>query len=418
MLDNPDAAEVAELPTLSSPRNPVVYVDTYQALTDAVGELSNASGPFALDAERASGFKYSQRAYLIQVHRPGTPIFLIDPVAIAPNGEIEPFIELAAVLASDEWLLHAASQDIPCLAMLGIRPTQIFDTELGSRLANLERVGLGSVCESLLGLRLAKEHSAVDWSQRPLDSDWLNYAALDVDVLHDLRDSLSALLESQGKAQWAKQEFDSLVLFQPKPAKPDRWRSTTGAIELKEQQQLAMLKSLWEAREALAQKMDVSPGRILPDRSIIAAILANPKTKPELISLKSFIGRGSRTFIDIWFTALREGALAKDLPPKRLPLDGIPNHRNWANKYPEAAARLQIAREAVLSKAAELEIPQENLISPDHVRQVCWDLGLGSEMQIADKLLGAGARKWQVEIVAGLLASSFGASAAQDQSAV
>lgn len=416
LADSSEQPESADRPVLGSPRNPVVYVDTVKGLTDAISSLASATGPFALDAERASGFKYSQRAYLIQICRPGSPIFLIDPAAISPDGQQEPFEGLAKLLATDEWLLHAASQDIPCLAMLGIVPTRLFDTELASRLANLERVGLGSVCKSLLGLKLAKEHSAVDWSQRPLADDWLNYAALDVDVLHELRDALAILLESQGKTQWAQQEFDALVRFQSKPPKPDRWRGTSGAIDLKEQQQLAMLKSLWEARESLAQKMDVSPGRILPDRSIIAAIQANPKTKPELASLKTFIGRGSRTFIDIWFAALREGSQARDLPPKRLPQEGIPNHRNWPSKHPEAAARLQKAREAVIAKAAELELPQENLISPDHVRQVCWDLNLCESAVIALRLREAGAREWQIEIVAKLLASCFADSEAQDQS--
>ena len=416
MADSSEQLESIDMPVLGSPRNPVVFVDTVDSLTDAVSSLRAATGPFALDAERASGFKYSQRAYLIQIYRTGSPIFLIDPAAISPDGEQQPFADLAKVLASDEWLLHAASQDIPCLAMLGLIPTKLFDTELASRLANLERVGLGSVCESLIGLKLAKEHSAVDWSQRPLADDWRNYAALDVDVLHELRDALAILLESQGKTQWAQQEFDALVHFQPKPPKPDRWRGTSGAIELKEQQQLAILKSLWEARETLAQKMDVSPGRILPDRSIIAAIKANPKTKPELASLKTFIGRGSRTFIDIWFAALRDGAQARELPPKRLPQEGIPNHRNWPSKHPEAAARLQKAREAVIAKAADLELPQENLISPDHVRQVCWDLNLCERATIALRLREVGAREWQIAIVAELLASCFAGSEDQNQS--
>lgn len=396
-----------DLPLLVAPRNTVVYVDDPQSLAAAVESLRQASGPFAIDAERASGFKYSQRAYLIQIYRPGSSIYLIDPVAISPDDSKEPFEELAAVLATDTWLLHAASQDIPCLDLLGLRPSALFDTELASRLANLERVGLGSVCESQLEIRLAKEHSAVDWSTRPLQSDWLNYAALDVDVLHELHAALSVLLESQGKTEIAKQEFESLVHFKPKPAKTDRWRTVSGANELKDQQSLAMLRSLWAAREALAKKMDVSPGRIVPDRSLIAAIQANPKTKPELISLRSFSGRGSRTYIDTWFAALREGIEDRNPPPKKLPIEGIPNHRYWPNRFPEAAARLQQAKIAIIELGEALNIPQENVLAPDFVRQICWDLELLDANSIAIKLASFGARPWQVEAASQKLAAAF-----------
>lgn len=396
-----------ELPLLEKPRRQVVFVDTPEGLSSAVAALASGSGAFAIDSERASGFKYSQRAYLIQVYRPGSPIFLIDPIAISPDDNPEHFSELAALLSTDLWLLHAATQDMPCLDILGLKPSSLFDTELASRIVNLERVGLGSVCESLLGLRLAKEHSAVDWSQRPLDDAWLTYAALDVDVLHDLYESLSRLLEEQNKTDWANQEFDALTKFKPKPPKVDRWRGTSGAIELKDQQSLAMLREIWQAREALAQKLDVSPGRILPDRSMISAILANPKTKPELLSLKTFNGRGSRTFIDVWFAALRDGSESRDLPPKRLPVEGIPNHRHWPNKFPEAAQRLQAAKIVLAELAVELNIPVENLVSPDHVRQVCWHLDLVTSLEISNKLLEAGARQWQAQVVSGALEAAF-----------
>jgi ribonuclease D len=104
-----------ELPLLATPRAEVLLVETSEELEEAVATLEAGSGPFAVDAERASGFKYSQRAYLIQVYRAGSPIYLIDPAAIAPTANPEPFAGLARVMGSDAWILHAASQDIPCL---------------------------------------------------------------------------------------------------------------------------------------------------------------------------------------------------------------------------------------------------------------------------------------------------------------
>ncbi|MEY2677195.1 MAG: hypothetical protein RL510_1215, partial [Actinomycetota bacterium] len=178
--------EEAELPLLAAPRSRTHFVSSPEELETAIANLREGNGAFCLDAERASGFKYSQRAYLVQVSRQNADIFLIDPIAFE-MGELD---SLAALLATDTWILHAATQDLPCLAELGLSPTQLFDTELIGRLLGFERVGLGAVCERLLGLRLAKEHSAADWSVRPIPDAWLIYAALDVDVLSDLKAAL------------------------------------------------------------------------------------------------------------------------------------------------------------------------------------------------------------------------------------
>lgn len=156
-------------------------VDTQDGLTQAVDRLAQGSGPVAVDAERASGYRYGQHAYLVQMRRAGSGTVLIDPV---------PFSSLAAVgqaLGDAEWVLHSASQDLPCLRELDLAPAgALFDTELAGRLLGFERVGLAAMVERLLGWQLAKEHSAVDWSTRPLSRDWLRYAALDVEVLVDL----------------------------------------------------------------------------------------------------------------------------------------------------------------------------------------------------------------------------------------
>ena len=88
-------------------------------------------------------------------------------------------------------------------------PRQLFDTELAGRILGLPRVGLAAVVEHYLGLSLAKEHSAVDWSTRPLPEPWLRYAALDVEVLDELRNLMGVDLAAQGKSEWARQEFTS-----------------------------------------------------------------------------------------------------------------------------------------------------------------------------------------------------------------
>lgn len=391
--------EVAELPLLAKPRvQDVRLIDTADQLYEAISILQDLSGPFALDAERASGFKYSQRAYLIQVHRKGSPIFLIDPITIVQK-EPEAIAQLAILLSTDEWILHAASQDIPCLRELGITPSRIFDTELGSRIAGLARVGLGAVTEHFLHVRLAKEHSAVDWSSRPLSAEWLNYAALDVDVLLELRAGVAELLSAQGKEDWATEEFANVAAMQPKEPKIDRWRGMAGMHEIKDSRALAIARELWLARENLAEKLDVSPGRLIPDSSIVG-LAANPvKSRPELASAKSFTGRASRSYLDTWWSALSEGLNTRDLPPTRLPATGIPNHRTWPNRYPEADARLKAVRSALAALSDELEIPVENLLTPDYARQLCWEPPIEvDESAISESLKRLGARNWQIQL--------------------
>ena len=400
--------EIVEHPLLAKPRvEDVRLVNTAEDLEAAISILSSATGPFALDAERASGFKYSQRAYLIQVHRAGTPIFLIDPIEIQTTST-ESISNLARLLKTDEWILHAASQDLPCLRELGIVPTKIFDTELGSRLAGLARVGLGAVTEHFLKLRLAKEHSAVDWSTRPLNPEWLNYAALDVDVLIELRNGVADLLISQNKLEWAEQEFAHVAKMQPKEPKPDKWRGMSGMHEIKDARSLAIARELWSAREALAERLDVSPGRLIPDASIVG-LAANPlKSKPELAASKTFTGRASRTYLDTWWAALNEGLNTRDMPPTRLPQVGIPNHRIWPNRYPEADARLKNVRAVLVKISEELLLPVENLLTPDSVRQLCWEPPeLITPETVSKALKTMGAREWQIGCTAESLATAL-----------
>ncbi|MSW30810.1 MAG: ribonuclease D, partial [Actinobacteria bacterium] len=192
----------------------------------ALKELALGTGPFAVDAERASGFKFSARAYLIQIKRQGGGLHLIDPIPFGPNHPL--FLKLNELLQSDEVILHASTQDLPCLRELGINPKRLFDTELGGRIAGLPRVGLGPLLESLMEVSLAKEHSAADWSQRPLPQEWLNYAALDVELLVELREKVYGLLASANKWHWAREEFQAILDAPPSPPRVDPWRRTSG----------------------------------------------------------------------------------------------------------------------------------------------------------------------------------------------
>ncbi|MFD6423808.1 ribonuclease D [Streptomyces sp. NPDC060198] len=405
----PDDVAPAPIPLLE-PREgipPVVADD--DALARVIAAFAAGSGPVAVDAERASGYRYGQRAYLVQLRREGAGSALVDPVG-CPD-----LSGLGEALTGTEWILHAATQDLPCLREIGMLPTSLFDTELAGRLAGFPRVGLGAMVENVLGFALEKGHSAVDWSTRPLPDPWLRYAALDVELLIDLRDSLEKELDRQGKLEWAHQEFDAIASAPPAPPRKDPWRRTSGMHKVRRRRQLAVVRELWETRDRIAQRRDVSPGKVLGDGAIVEAALAVPANVQALSALPGFGHRVNRRQLEQWQAAVDR---AKALPESELPqpgqqLTGPPPPRAWADKDPAAADRLTAARGAVSDLAERLHLPPENLITPDTVRRVCWEPPKSATPgAVEDLLAGYGARRWQIGLVAPLLLDALKAGAA------
>ncbi|NCD19170.1 MAG: ribonuclease D [Actinobacteria bacterium] len=367
-------------------------VEDATALAAAVDSLAAGTGPFALDSERASGYRYSQRAYLVQVRRRGSGTHLIDPVAL------EDLSPLAELLTEDEWVLHAASQDLPCLRELSFRPTALFDTELAGRLLGRPRVGLATMIAEEFSLELAKEHSAADWSVRPLPVGLLNYAALDVELLLELRDRLADHLEEAGKAEWAQQEFDALLDEPTTVPSLEPWRRTSHITDVTSPRGLAVVRELWLARDEVARRLDIAPGRVLPDRVIVAVANRRPLGDhlPDFRELR-------RREPEAWATAYaRALALpASQLPARRGPgRGGLPDPRQWGRVNPPAASRLATVRTTVRALAEERDLPQENLLAPAAQRALAWAVAGYDEAEVRQILHGAGARPWQVDLVA------------------
>lgn len=394
----------APIPLLE-PREGIPPVVTDEdALARVVAAFAAGSGPVAVDAERASGYRYGQRAYLVQLRREGAGTALIDPVA-CPD-----LSGLGEALAGVEWVLHAATQDLPCLREIGMMPGSLFDTELAGRLAGFPRVGLGAMVESVLGFVLEKGHSAVDWSTRPLPEPWLRYAALDVELLVDLRDALEKELDRQGKLEWARQEFDAIASAPPAEPRKDPWRRTSGMHKVRRRRQLGVVRELWQTRDRIAQKRDVSPGKVLSDAAIVEAALALPANVHALAALNGFGHRMGRRQLEQWQAAVDRAKALPDagLPLPGQPVTGPPPPRAWADKDPAAAARLSAARAAVTALAEQLTMPQENLITPDTVRRLCWEPPKTVDAEaVAVALAGYGARPWQVEQVTAALVTAL-----------
>lgn len=393
---------IPEIIDLDAPREGVpLVIDTMAGLERCAAAIAAGSGPAGVDAERASGFRYGQRAFLVQIRRDGAGTWLIDP---------EPFDDLKIIneaLRGVEWILHAATQDLPCLAELGMWPDKLFDTELAARLAGLPRVGLAAVIEQLLGFGLAKEHSAADWSTRPLPEPWLRYAALDVEVLAELREELIELLEADGKLEFAEQEFAGILGAGLPAPRVDPWRKTSGLHQIRDRRQLAAVRELWYERDQLARKRDVAPSRLIPDSALVAAAKAMPTTVPQLLATKGFHGRAAQREAPRWLRCIAAARNTEDLPPLHLPTNAPPPPRVWTDRDPEAAARLGTARPRLQEAADGLKLPVENLLTPDYMRRVLWRPPSEITVEsVSEELRALGAREWQIAITAPILAEA------------
>lgn len=402
------------VPLLSPAGGTPAVIETEAALEAAIKELSLGTGPFAVDAERASGFRYSARAYLIQIKRNRGGLHLIDPIAFGPHHRL--LLELNSLLNSDEVILHASTQDLPCLREIGINPVSLFDTELGGRIAGLARVGLGPLLESLMGVSLAKEHSAADWSKRPLPQEWLTYAALDVELLIQLRDAIHEILLSSGKLEWAKQEFASILAAAPPPPRIDPWRRTSGMHKIKRQDQLAIIRELWRTRDQLASTKDIAGGKLLNDSAIIELALKAPTTKRDFEKILRPLGLRAQWVENSasWLGAIeRAVALPQEQwPAVRTNADTLPPVKVWRDKFPEKYAPYTHARKAIENISALYLIPVENLISPEILRRIAWSppaqsTVIGDEAAVRSLLHTLGARAWQIDLVASAIADAL-----------
>ena len=397
-------ASTVETIRITEPRDglPEIVTEPSQ-LENLLAAMASGTGPVALDAERASGFKYSQRAYLIQIRRQGSGSHLIDPTLL-PN--LNPLQE---ALTGVDWILHAASQDLVCLAEVGLKPTaNVFDTELAGRLLGLPRVGLGPLIESQLGYSLAKEHSAADWSTRPLPESWLKYAALDVEFLIELWELLEAQLVESNKHHWALQEFDYVKRTTGPVERVDPWRRTSGMHVIRNARELAVIREVWHARDEIAREQDIAAGRILSDSHIVTLASSGLTKESELKTLSFMHLRNVKRNASTWIAAAARAHSLPDneLPPLKLPVTGPPAPRNWEARNPQAWRRLEYARSELSTIASDLVLPVENLMTPDTIRRVLWTPP-ETPTELVETLYEYGAREWQVEIVEPVLETAI-----------
>ena len=282
----PDARRAADRPSADAPerrhRSPSRPTASRrssrprEALAAVVAAFGAGTGPVAVDAERASGYRYGQRTYLVQLRREGAGTALIDPDRRCPTCP-----RCRDALVGVEWVLHAASQDLPGLAEQGMRPSRGL-RHRARRAAARASSGSGwprsSPTPSASGL--AKEHSAVDWSTRPLPA---RVAA----VRGARRRGARRAARGAGRAPRRRRQGRvgrAGVRGRPHRTAAARRASSRGAGSpglhaIRDARRLAVVRELWETRDAERPPRDISPGRVLPDAAIVAAAQALPAVR-------------------------------------------------------------------------------------------------------------------------------------------
>ena len=405
-------------------------IDTLPAFREYCSDLAASAGSLAADAERASGFRYGHEDWLVQFKREGAGIGLLDPQALAAAGA--DWNDFNRAVGDAVWILHDSLQDLPGFADLGMRPRNLFDTEIAARLLGLKRFGLAAVTEHFLGLTLAKEHSAADWSYRPLPRDWRNYAALDVELLIELETKMRAELKRQGKMQWAQEEFDHALKegMGPRKEHPIPWMRVSHITEvMRDRQALAIVRALWTKRDELAREYDIAPTLLLSDSSIIEVAKRKPHNAAQFRAIRS-INERVRIHTDseqdkmferyapiqrkikpsMWKTIIQEAlALPQSEWPsveggnarqqESQPASAPRSIRVWKERYPERFRTLAKARKVVSQIAEDTRTPVEIILKPQYLRNLCWT-DEPRKRDVAQFLTEQGAREWQVALVA------------------
>ena len=349
-----------------------------RALDDGRRAASAAgTGPFAIDAERASGYRYSHRAYLIQLRRAGAGTALIDPIAVRRRAQRRRCSRSPRPSATPSGSSTPPARTSPASpsSACGPRGCSTPSSPAGCSTTRASGWPCSSRSCSASGCARSTPPSTGRGARSP--SRGCTYAALDVELLVELRDVLADQLDEAGKREWAEQEFApwadgrrgsraaralAAYVGHPSGSRPPRPRRSCARM--------------WELpRRSSPGSRDITTNRIVPDAAIIEAAQAAPRSRNALAELPASRNRCGQRYVKDF--SARSTTPSSSPTPSCPPSDSsttAPAAALVGRQEPAAAAaRLGRCREVVAALATEHELPQENLVSPDFVRRLAWE---------------------------------------------
>ncbi|RJP33308.1 MAG: ribonuclease D [Actinobacteria bacterium] len=288
------------------------YVGDTAALRDMLAHLRGSH--ISVDLESDSYHHYAEKIALLQICD-GENIFVLDPFGVD--------LSLVAPLLRDrtmEKVFHDVDYDgRMLLTFLGVKPAPVFDTMVAARILGKEKVGLADLLSEYFDVELDKGFQKADWSRRPLGREMLEYAALDVAYLGQLRDRLAADIAAAGREDWAREEFGKLIAnLEPMPAKKATFTRAKGARNLSPRQ-LAVLQKLLEWREGKAESMDVPTFKVIGTERLLHIAEKQPRSRRALEAMHVISERQAARFGSDIIRAVERGMKVPDAKLPRFP---------------------------------------------------------------------------------------------------
>jgi ribonuclease D len=361
------------------------YIDTPQGLREVVDALRQEP-LIGADTEAAGYHRYFDRLSLVQLSS-RTRNYLIDPQAVP---DLSPLAELFDAEGIEK-VFHDADYDVRILDRdAGLAITSLFDTQVAAAFLGERSLGLGSIAEKYLGLKLPKEHQRADWGERPLTQGMKEYAATDTAHLPELRDRLRAGLVEKGRLHWAEEEFrrrEGTRWAEPDDAR-EAWMRTKGARDLPARG-LAVLRELHAWREGVARELDRATFRVLGNQALIEMSLNPPRAFPALKGVTGLSeGMAQRRGREI-LAAVERGM---EVPEAELPR--WPRSPRW-ERDPELEGRVEALKNARNREAEKLDLDPGFIMSRAQLEEVARARPRTPEALAAVN----GVRRWQLEAI-------------------
>ncbi len=332
------------------------WIADQQSFDDAMTRAAT-QGVLAIDTEADSLHSYFDKVCLIQMTAAGDDL-VIDPLTgidLKRFGDILADPKITKILHGGDYDLRILNRDF------GYTVTNLIDTMIAAQLLGYEAFGLGALLERHFGVKVNKAHQRADWAMRPLTPEMLDYASMDTRYLTALADKLREELTALGRWEWALEEFARLesVRFREadEDAEPFRKLKNIGNLD---RRSLAVLRDLHGWRDGLARAADRPPFKIIGNDTIIEIARAKPKTREELVAVKTM----SRYHLDRYGRdLLRIVRAALELPEDQLPERGETKPWIRDKALENRVDKLKKVRDRV---AAGLKI-DPSVIAPRHV---------------------------------------------------
>lgn len=287
-------------------------ISTTKDLENFIATIKNAAW-IALDTEFIRERTYYAQLCLIQIEAEGKRA-CIDPLAIKDMSALIDMLNNPDVIK----VFHAAHQDLEILMQLtGKIPAPIFDTQVAAAVLGIgDQISYARLVEELLGIGLSKTQSRTDWTQRPLNTEQLEYAIDDVRYLAQVYPKMMEQLNLLGRLDWLTKDFTKAIKPETYAINArERWQKIRGNQVLK-RQQLAVLRELAEWREIKAEKSNLPRKWIISDEILIDLAKQQPTNSQQIGKIRGINPDRTKKHHDLWIKLINKG---KNLPESEWP---------------------------------------------------------------------------------------------------